>query len=105
MPGEHRVTVSATEIPQFRRLAAFVTEVSVHADETADDELREIVRTCRIDLLQMMAGAEQVYPRRRTDGWPLCPACGDDELWSAEIPATVETIVSCLGCGWRPRTP
>ena len=26
--------------------------------------------------------------RRRADGWPLCPSCGEDELWSAFIPWT-----------------
>lgn len=49
----HRISVSATEIPHFRRLVDFVTEVSVHADATDDDELREIVRQCRIDLLTL----------------------------------------------------
>jgi predicted RNA-binding Zn-ribbon protein involved in translation (DUF1610 family) len=52
----------------------------------------------------MMTGPpERIYTRHRADGWPLCPQCGDDELWSSENEATIETIVSCLGCGWRPR--
>lgn len=102
--ADHRIQVSATEIPQFRRLAAFITEVSVHADAVADEELQEIVRQCRIDLLHMMTGPpERIYTRHRADGWPLCPQCGDDELWSSENEAMIETIVSCLGCGWRPR--
>jgi hypothetical protein len=42
------------------------------------------------------------YARRRADGWPLCPRCDEDELWSGAIPATEDTIVSCLRCGWRP---
>lgn len=54
MMAEHSITVSATEIPQFRRLAAFLTEASVHADATEDDELRDLVRECRIDLLRLM---------------------------------------------------
>ena len=49
-----------------------------------------------------VAASEPAYPQRRADGWPLCPGCGDDELWSAAVPATVDTIVSCLGCGWKP---
>lgn len=48
------------------------------------------------------AATEPAYERFKPDGWPLCPGCDEDELWSAEIPATVETIVSCLRCGWRP---
>lgn len=35
----------------------------------------------------------------RKDGWPLCPLCGDDELYSLEIPATAETIRACYRCG------
>lgn len=35
----------------------------------------------------------------RADGWPLCPCCGDDELYSLAVPATVETISACYRCG------
>lgn len=42
------------------------------------------------------------YPERREDGWPLCPSCGEDELWSANIPADPSQIASCLSCGWMP---
>ena len=56
----------------------------------------------------------------RDDGWPLCPHCGEDELWSnwpcspAEVaesgeldePARkakmVATIVGCYACDWKP---
>lgn len=55
MPRDHHIHVSATELPQFRRLASFVTEVSVHADAYEDTELQEIVRTLRIDLLELVA--------------------------------------------------
>ena len=38
------------------------------------------------------------YTQRRADGWPLCPRCGDDELWS---PTSDEAgIRGCLSCGW-----
>lgn len=47
----------------------------------------------------------------RADGWPLCPRCGEDELWSplvwggrGERP-TVEAYlaagVRCYRCGWE----
>ena len=45
---------------------------------------------------------DPAYVRRRDDGWPLCPGCDEDELWSNSVPATEETIVSCLRCNWRP---
>jgi len=35
----------------------------------------------------------------RRDGWPFCPICGDDELYSQEIPATAATICGCYRCG------
>jgi hypothetical protein len=54
MPSEHRIQVSATEIPAYRRLVAFVSEVSVHAEAVEDAELQDIVRTLRIDLLEIM---------------------------------------------------
>jgi hypothetical protein len=42
------------------------------------------------------------YTRFRDDGWPFCPCCDEDELYSLAIPATVATIVCCYRCGWRP---
>jgi hypothetical protein len=46
----------------------------------------------------------------RADGWPLCPRCGEDELWSllqwngeGERPPMSEYIVaglSCYYCSW-----
>ena len=35
----------------------------------------------------------------RTDGWPLCPWCGDDELYNQVVPATPEKICGCYRCG------
>lgn len=43
------------------------------------------------------------YPHRRADGWPLCPQCGDDELFSSAIPATEATIAGCYACNWKPK--
>lgn len=39
---------------------------------------------------------------RRADGWPLCPACGADELYSLADPATIGTIGGCYACPWEP---
>ena len=45
---------------------------------------------------------ESIYAKRRADDWPLCPACGLDELQS---PTSAEaTITGCLSCGWRAPT-
>ncbi len=38
----------------------------------------------------------------RADGWPFCPACENDELYSLHIPATIATIRGCYACGWVP---
>lgn len=46
----------------------------------------------------------------RADGWPLCPNCGEDELWSPLIPDPIDSKPSiadyiaaglrCYLCGW-----
>jgi hypothetical protein len=46
--------------------------------------------------------AQPLYNARRPDGWPLCPQCGTDNLWSPGVPATEASIVHCEACGWRP---
>lgn len=43
------------------------------------------------------------YLEYRRDGWPICPACGEDELYSLAVPATVETICGCYRCNWKPK--
>ena len=37
----------------------------------------------------------------RKDGWPLCPICGEDELWCRDVPANILGIVGCLCCDWE----
>lgn len=53
----------------------------------------------------------------RKDGWPLCPRCGEDELWSARMywwngSAPRPTLAECFAhdfgcylCGWRGCVP
>ena len=57
----------------------------------------------------------------RADGWPLCPQCGDDELWSRVpgspkalqlepgspdlLDACFREIFSCYLCNWNGRLP
>jgi len=45
------ITVSVTETRQYRRLVQFLMDVESLASVNADDELREIVNECRVDLL------------------------------------------------------
>jgi uncharacterized protein (DUF983 family) len=33
--------------------------------------------------------------------WPACPRCGENELFSLDMPATIESIVGCYACGWK----
>jgi C4-type Zn-finger protein len=47
----------------------------------------------------------------RADGWPLCPACGENEVWSA-TPASVPPFATvlpaglgCYACNWRSTEP
>lgn len=47
--------------------------------------------------------------RFRDDGWPLCPFCGDDELWSSlnwdgqgdrpPVQAYIDAGLTCYACG------
>lgn len=51
-----------------------------------------------------------VYTEYRADGWPLCPQCGEDELWSAfdwdgsdpkpPMQAWIDHGLRCYRCGW-----
>jgi len=43
---------------------------------------------------------KQAFSEHREDGWPLCPACGEDELYSLDFPASIDTISGCYNCGW-----
>jgi hypothetical protein len=58
------------------------------------------------------------FYKTRADGWPLCPVCGDDELWShlnwdgmSERPpleAWIDTGLTCYACNYdstRMQTP
>ena len=45
-------------------------------------------KTCDLPVIQI-----------RDAGWPLCPICGQDELYSLNEPPTIETIRGCYYCG------
>jgi hypothetical protein len=49
-------------------------------------------------------GLRYEYPEVHKDGWPLCPRCGEDELYSLDIPATVESIRGCYNCEFSPQS-
>jgi hypothetical protein len=44
-------------------------------------------------------------PRYRDDGWPLCPCCGEDQLWSGETPPRASDVLQCVLCCWRGTVP
>jgi hypothetical protein len=48
------------------------------------------------------AATKPAYVKYTEDGWPRCPGCGADALWSAEARADIELIVGCLRCEWQP---
>lgn len=51
-----------------------------------------------------------IYTEHRADGWPLCPQCGEDELWSRfawygddpkpPMQAWIGHGLRCYKCGW-----
>lgn len=50
------------------------------------------------------------YTEHRADGWPLCPYCGEDELWSGfmwdgsdpkpPMQSWIDHGLRCYRCGW-----
>ena len=45
------------------------------------------------------------FAEYRSDGWPLCPRCGEDELMSREVHPTPLDWLKCLQCGWAGEIP
>jgi hypothetical protein len=58
------------------------------------------------------------FYKTRADGWPLCPVCGDDELWShlnwngmgerPPLEAYIDAGLTCYACNYdstRMQTP
>ena len=50
------------------------------------------------------------FTRFRADGWPLCPGCGEDELWTPWTPTAGEEAglddyvankLRCYACRWE----
>jgi len=62
----------------------------------------EIVRASELEVDAPGDGQWIGYAIFREDGWPMCPQCGEDELYSLDMPATVASIVGCYACRWRP---
>jgi predicted RNA-binding Zn-ribbon protein involved in translation (DUF1610 family) len=36
----------------------------------------------------------------RADNWPLCPGCGEDELYDLSTPPLATNTLRCYRCGW-----
>lgn len=58
------------------------------------DRAREEKREVRVRV--------RCFYESRPDGWPLCPVCGEDELWSGALAATPATIEGCYRCRYNP---
>jgi predicted RNA-binding Zn-ribbon protein involved in translation (DUF1610 family) len=44
----------------------------------------------------------------RKDGWPLCPECGEDELWSTrsfDEPPDPSHPMRCYNCAFEGKVP
>lgn len=68
-------------------------------------EEREAART-DAELAASITGVDGAHrydvAELRADGWPLCPWCGEDELYSLAAPASERAIAGCYLCGTRP---
>lgn len=54
-----QVTISVTQLTQYRRLVDFLGEVSDHAHSAVDLELKELVDRALADLLEMRAAEDE----------------------------------------------
>ena len=50
-------------------------------------------------------GREVLKVAYRADGWPLCPRCGEDELFSMQFPAKASDPLACYRCDWAGHVP
>lgn len=53
------------------------------------------------------ASANSPYSEFNDADWPLCPSCGEDELYAIptnpeEDAPTIAEIVGCMACHWKP---
>lgn len=71
-------------------------------DRNTRHDLSEIVRIANEAIRPTLPRPVRTVTvlRWREDGWPICPLCDDDELWSGEITKpTPETVCACYRCG------
>lgn len=47
-------------------------------------------------------GRAPMFTVFRADGWPYCPQCENDELYSLADPPSANAIYGCYACGWMP---
>lgn len=86
-------------------------ELAVRSNDTPIEKLRRVTTFLEVPALPSRA---QQY---RKDGWPFCPACGEDELMSldvhrfeeghlimATLPRPTDRL-RCLLCGWLGHVP
>jgi hypothetical protein len=75
--------------------------------------IRKVRVLPRVPTSQDMSGPTNEISDRRPDGWPLCPVCGEDELWSPlswdgtgekpPIAAYEAAGLTCYRCNWKSR--
>lgn len=83
------------------------TTISIRGDPDMDPKTLDALMRMA-DLVARQLTRPSVFLTLRPDGWPLCPACGEDELWSPliweEEPPALEAFIaaglSCYRCGW-----
>lgn len=59
MPATARVEVTATELPQFRRLVRFLEDMDSLRRVNGDEEVQALAQECRDDLIAMRANGNR----------------------------------------------
>lgn len=69
------------------------------------------IRVCQQGGDLEQAWIDRTYEEKRKDGWPLCPRCGEDELWSGlawdgtgarpPMKRWIMAGLTCYKCSWK----
>jgi hypothetical protein len=107
--SEAVATIARAQNDALRTLTAGIGAVAARVGAAEREELLALIAsaTATLNVADEQAGValaerKTPYVAYRADGWPLCPGCGEDELYSLAEHASVETIVACYRCSWRP---
>ena len=91
------------------------TSIRIKGDPEMDPKTLDALMALGDAVVAQFAQPALTPTEFRADGWPLCPVCGEDELWSPLAPgdpgwpnlddkppvaAYIAAGLRCYRCGW-----